>query len=352
VQQMRVWPERWPCSVRQSARLDQVVGVGSCKGAADLRRPVPVRTGPFQTPVSRAGNIRLGLPLVRDRPIMPSPYLFRLECAELEESAPGRAYRLASGENFPILSGMSLGTLELDPAHRHGPRWNTNAHLIAYCSEGAAIVTIVSPGSLRDEFRISAGELFFVERGFLCAIENNTRRRARFVVTFSHRRPEAFDLSGAADPAVSPPRMAARMVDRVRSSPHKLAFRSVEPDAATAGMSLTTIGVQQMTILERLSARLLSLAPQGDWQPHWHPNCAELGYMIEGKARVSVMNPAAAVETFEARQGDIYFIPLAYPHWLENIGDREARCIISFGDEDPLDINLSGSLVPALLDRR
>jgi oxalate decarboxylase len=276
---------------------------------------------------------------------MPSPYLFSLERAAPKGNAPGRVYRLASGDNFPILSGMSLGTLDLEPAHRYGPRWNTNAHLIAYCSEGAAAVTIVSPGSLRSHFPVSAGELFFVERGFLSAIENDTRRPARFVVTLSHETPEAFDLSGATG-LEGRTQSSRRLTRKARASPHKLAFGSVEPDVATAGMSVTTIGVQQLTILERLSARLLRLAPQGGWQPHWHPNCAELGYVVEGETRVSVMNPAAAVDTFEARQGDVYFIPLAYPHWLENIGDREARCIISFGDEDPLDIRLAETLAP------
>ena len=55
-------------------------------------------------------------------------------------------------------------------------------------------------------------------------------------------------------------------------------------------------------------------------EPHWHPRTAEMGFVLEGRARMTVLSPGATVDTFELSPGDMYFIPRAYPHHIENIG--------------------------------
>ena len=48
-------------------------------------------------------------------------------------------------------------------------------------------------------------------------------------------------------------------------------------------------------------------------EPHWHPRTAEMGYVVKGRARMTVLSPGAKVDTYELGPGDMYFIPRAYP---------------------------------------
>ena len=45
---------------------------------------------------------------------------------------------------------------------------------------------------------------------------------------------------------------------------------------------------------------------------------------------MTVLSPGAKVDTYELSSGDMYFIPRAYPHHIENIGVEEIHFLIFF----------------------
>ena len=87
----------------------------------------------------------------------------------------------------------------------------------------------------------------------------------------------------------------------------------------------------------------LSLKKGGIREPHWHPNAAELDYVIEGRARMIIFSPGGNIDTFEVEPDQIVFIPTAYFHYIENIGDEELHFAVFFNHEKPQDIGISGA---------
>lgn len=90
---------------------------------------------------------------------------------------------------------------------------------------------------------------------------------------------------------------------------------------------------------------LIGLKPGGIVEPHTHPNAAELNYVINGKVRFTVFDPSGEVETSEISQGEVFFIPRGYFHYLENPDNVSGGSVTSFfGNERPEFIGLVGGL--------
>ena len=85
-------------------------------------------------------------------------------------------------------------------------------------------------------------------------------------------------------------------------------------------------------------------------EPHWHPETAELGYVQEGHARMTVQHPGNHSETYNLEPGDIYFIPSAYPHHIENLTGENLHFLIFFDTPYVLDIGYTGA-IPAFPHR-
>lgn len=55
------------------------------------------------------------------------------------------------------------------------------------------------------------------------------------------------------------------------------------------------------------------------------------------------MDPDGSVDTYVIGPGDMYFIPSAYPHQIEVIGDQEIHFLIFFDQPMPYDIGYRAS---------
>ena len=77
---------------------------------------------------------------------------------------------------------------------------------------------------------------------------------------------------------------------------------------------------------------------------HWHPETAELGYVLEGRARMTIQQPGGSSETYELEPGDVYFIPHAWPHHIENLGKTEIHFLVFFDSPDVQDIGYTGGI--------
>jgi oxalate decarboxylase len=291
-------------------------------------------------------------------PVMTSPYLFHLGAAPASATPEGGISILASSENFPVLSGISACAVTLPCGSAEGPRWYANANLLAYCADGEIRVTVLSPGDVQDCFTVGAQELFFVEQGFTYSVVNTASKPAHMIVMLSHERPVAFTFSGLMgavspplshlriDPAASGGGPVGRMPDvrDVISSPHKLALRSIAPAFEVAGGTVQVVSSEELSILDRLALCSFRLRTAGVSEPHWHPNCGELGYILCGRGRVSLLSARHAAESFEVGLGDVYYVPPAHPHWLENLGDKDVHVLIGFDHNEPLRIGLQGAM--------
>ncbi|XP_054157583.1 oxalate decarboxylase OxdD-like [Oppia nitens] len=78
-----------------------------------------------------------------------------------------------------------------------------------------------------------------------------------------------------------------------------------------------------ITSTGNISAAIVTLKPGGLRELHWHPNDDEWTYFVKGKARMGVFAAAEMARTMNFQEGDVGYIPISQPHWIENIGDED-----------------------------
>jgi oxalate decarboxylase len=286
------------------------------------------------------------------------------------ESGLGRIDAL-SVENFPILERISIRRLVLEPGAIREPHWHADADELTYCVGGDVLVSVLDNADVFGTFTIGAGEMFHVVSGSLHQIENVGDATAELIVVFSSADPEDFSLHGAfgamsdavlgntyglpaADLArlprdTSSPGLVAGGGEQVipdgagLPDPHKFSVEAVQPALDYPFGNARLARIQVWPALRHLSMYSLRIETSGMREPHWHPQTAELGYVVEGRARMSILDPDGSVDTYYLEPGDVYFVPRAYPHQIEVVGDEQIHFCIFFDQPTPGDIGFRAS---------
>jgi oxalate decarboxylase len=243
---------------------------------------------------------------------------------------------------------------------------------LTYCLEGKVLVSILDSGSEFSTFSISEGQMFHVASGSLHHIENIGDKEAVLIVGFRHEQPEDFSLHGSFgamsdavlgntydQPAsafakvardtttryIVPRKGKAEIPDNAEyPNPHKFDIEAMLPPVAADGVgSAKTARSQYWPALKDIAMYSLRVEEEGMREPHWHPNTGELGYVNKGHARMSIMDPDGSVDTYVIGPGDMYFIPSAYPHQIEVIGEEEIHFLIFFDQPMPYDVGYRAS---------
>lgn len=300
---------------------------------------------------------------------MSTSHHFSLGTMAPQKKGKGGVRSDATKSNFSVLNGMALSILHLDPKGVREPHWHPNAHELSYCLEGAGVMTIFSARGVHDTFTIEPGTICFVPKGFIHHIENAGKVPLRMLLCFNHEQPEDQDFSAgvAAMPkhimgetcGLSPSffdnfkmSKAGSFVFQMPIHPtlpvsyttnrFKMDLESISPQLSAEGGYVKMSNNFLMPVLEGLAVYSLDLTPKGGREPHWHPNASELNYLISGKARISLVSPGGSVDMFDMQAGDISFLPQGYLHYIENIGEEDARFAIFFNHATPSDIGFSG----------
>lgn len=303
--------------------------------------------------------------------IIPSTHTASLHDGEIVEESELGSMRRVTADNLPILNGLSIKRVLLNPGAMRTPHWHANADELTYCVSGTALVSILDDHSRFATFVVTAGQMFHATSGSLHHIENIGEDVAEFIIAFRHERPEDFGFDatlGAFSDAVlgNTYDLPASDMARIRrdTTDHKLAARIGAPDvpacayfsdphkfdieAQTPGLNYVTGNArfardQFWPALKNMSMYSLRVAEDGMREPHWHPVTAEMGYVRHGNARMTVMNPDGTLDTWTMGAGDMYFIPRAYPHHIENIGPDQWHFLIFFDQPFPADIGYRAS---------
>ena len=275
-----------------------------------------------------------------------------------------------TAEEFPILERMSIARLTLEAGCFREPHWHANAHELGYCLAGELLVTIFGDGNQHSSFTISPGQMFFVPSGALHALENVGAAQTEVIIVFSDGRPQDFGLSGSVGmltPAVmgnawglasealaglprGPRDMFAGKVDgpveilesATYPSEFKLDLQALSPRVDNGFGILKTARGDTWPVLQDLAMYSLRIEGVGMREPHWHPVTAELGYVQSGRARMTVKSADGSVETYELAAGDVYFIPRAFPHHIENLEEEETHFLVFFDQAEVRDIGYTG----------
>lgn len=301
-----------------------------------------------------------------------SPHHFQFSHLKPQDVSEGGCRIRATKSHFPALQGMSLYKLILNPRALREPHWHANADELGFCLQGRALISIYANGNARAKFLIEKGDSFFIPSGSLHDIENVGEDLVELLLQFSHEEPEDFSLSATfgmfsdsvlgntwhvpaeqfhaikrstKDLFIAQQKTPSKIPDDARyPTAYKYSLRESSPLVSNKGGSAKVARQDVWPILHRQALYSLILNGKGMREPHWHPETAELGYVEQGKGRMSILSPSGDVDTYEMERGDLYFIPKAYPHHIENLSDEDLHILIFFDRSMPADIGFTGSV--------
>jgi oxalate decarboxylase len=299
-----------------------------------------------------------------------SKHVFRLGETAPQLSTPYGARTHVRSDNFPILERLSLARVTVEAGGFREPHWHANANELGYCLRGEILVTVFGDSNQHSSFTISAGQMFFVPSGALHALENTGDAQTELIVAFSDEQPQDFGLSGSVG-MLTPNVMgntwglSADALAGLRKGSEDIFAGRVDgtPEVAGSasytnelkldleGMSarvdngygvLKTARLDTWPVLDELAMYSLRIEGIGMREPHWHPVTAELGYVHTGRARMTVKSADGSVDTYTLAPGDVYFIPRAFPHHIENLEDEETHFLVFFDQAEVRDIGYTG----------
>ncbi len=299
-------------------------------------------------------------------------HLFRLSQIKPQRSTEGGYRSVATKSNFPSLQGMSFYHLVLYPNGIREPHWHANADELGYCLKGTVLISLYGTQDVKETFSVGSGEAFFIPSGALHAIENIGQENAELLLQFSHEEPEDFALSsmiGMFSDAVlgntwdvasslfhalkrsTQEQFAVLRKEPIEISPdshyssaYRFNLEQSSPFISNEAGSVKLARQNVWPILKQQALYSLQLTGVGMREPHWHPETAEMGFVHKGKGRMSILSPNGDVDTYEMNEGDLYFIPKAYPHHIENLTLQPLNLLIFFDQGMPGDIGLTGSV--------
>lgn len=303
---------------------------------------------------------------------MTSPHVFHLSAQTPHNISEGGFRIKADKESFPALKGMSLYKLVLHPNGIREPHWHPNADELGYCLSGQVLVTFYSTDDNKQTFVVNAGETFFIPSGALHAIVNIGDGDAELILQFSNEHPEEFGVSTSIGmftdtvlgntwgvnagyfsflkrPLTDQFAVLANASEIVPSesyykNPYHYDLEGSQPILDHQGGSARMARENLWPILKQQALYSLILTDTGMREPHWHPETGEMGYVHKGKGRMSILSPSGTIDTYELNPGDLYYIPKAYPHHIENIGTGDLHFLIFFDQSMPKDIGFTGSI--------
>src|SRR5882724_1129371 len=129
-----------------------------------------------------------------------------------------------------------------------------------------------------------------------------------------------------------------------------LSFQNNVPDPLLAGKELPTfkfelekskgkvlgnsfgkeVTVEQLPISKGIAGVSMQLEPGVMRELHWHATAAEWAFVLKGRVRTTVINPAGQTETNDFESGDIWYFPRGHAHVLECLGNEPTHFILIF----------------------
>lgn len=110
------------------------------------------------------------------------------------------------------------------------------------------------------------------------------------------------------------------------------------------GGTLLRLTQEMFPVLKGVGLNAVRLKKGAIREPHIHPNCAQLDYVISGSASVGIIGPNQDVHIMDLKAGELSFVPQGWLHWIENTGEGELHTLIMLTHERPETIEFSDML--------
>lgn len=294
-----------------------------------------------------------------------SPHWTSLTAADATFASELGSVQVVDADRLPILNRLSIKRVLLGAGAMREPQWNVNANQLAYLLRGQVLVSILGDRNEFSSFVVQPGQMYHVESGAVYHIENVGDDEAEIIIALRSDRPAHFSLrdsmsamtdavlgntydlpASAFDSFARPPsaqivrRRGGVAIEATQRMPNAHLF-DTEGQLAPLRYAYGSAHLarrQYWAALRDISMYSLRVSEDGMRAPHWHPVTAEMGYVATGHARMRILDPDRSLDEYVLAPGDVYFVPRAYPHHIEVIGDEEFHFLIFFDQATPGDI--------------
>jgi oxalate decarboxylase len=134
-----------------------------------------------------------------------------------------------------------------------------------------------------------------------------------------------------------------RQVEAVTGAvPNTFAFftNQMQPSKVSKGGEVKIVDRKNFPATD-IAAAIVTLKPGGLRELHWHPNADEWQYYVKGKGRMTVFAAGGLARTMDFQGGDVGYIDISMPHYIENTGDEDLVFIEVFPTPFYEDISLA-----------
>ncbi len=262
--------------------------------------------------------------------------------------------REVTGHDFAISTEISGVNMHLAPGGIRELHWHQTAEW-AVMTRGACRVTTIDTQGRPSVEDVEAGDLWYFPAGMPHSLQGLGPHGAEFVLAFdSGEQSESNTLLVTDFLAHTPPDVLAKNFgvppETFRDIPlHNLwIFQGEEPGSLTddqeaagvvpgaepvifrlsrsqpvkenSGGRIQIADSNNFTIARTVASALVTVAPGGMRELHWHPNADEWQYYLQGQARMTVFDNGPKATTTDFRAGDIGVVKRNLGHYVENTG--------------------------------
>jgi oxalate decarboxylase len=288
----------------------------------------------------------------------------------------GGHFREASVVEFPASENIAGVLVDLVPGGVRELHWHANAAEWAYVISGRCRTTITDPEGHCEIADFAAGDVWFFPRGHGHAIQALGPDGCQFIEVFDNGHFSGFATFSSSDwLAHTPPEVLAKNfgvpAEAFAAFPGKEVFiaKGLPPGPLPAdppfgsestgplthryrleaqrpqvypGGDLRVVSAQEFPISANMTGATMRLKPGGLRELHWHPNADEWQYFLAGRTRMTVFGAKGRARTFEFGAGDVGYVPQGYGHYLENVGEEDARVLLVLNSGTYQEISVSG----------
>jgi len=125
------------------------------------------------------------------------------------------------------------------------------------------------------------------------------------------------------------------------------AMSKMAPTKLNKGGSVKIVDSRNFPVSTTIAAALVTLAPGGLREMHWHPNADEWQYYLKGEARMTVFTTGPKAQTADFRPGDIGYVKKSFGHYIQNTGNTDLQFLEIFKTDRFAEVSLSRWLTHA-----
>ncbi|MFJ2033162.1 oxalate decarboxylase family bicupin [Streptosporangium sp. NPDC087985] len=297
-------------------------------------------------------NPDLLTPPVTDHGTVPNmKFSFSMAHTRIEE---GGWTREVTARELPIATTLAGVDMHLNPGAYRELHWHKEAEW-AYVLEGSCRIGAVDQEGCNFLDDVQKGDLWFFPKGvphYIQALEEGVEfllvfddgsfsENSTFMISdfFAHTpksvlaknfgwtleqmenmpEKEKYIFQGQVPPPLESDRVVSPTGDVPRTFKHRM--HAQEPIRFDGG-TVRIVDSRTFAAATTISAALVEVEPGGLRELHWHPTDDEWQYWISGFGRMGVFASSGLARTFNFQAGDVGYVPFAYGHYIENLGNE------------------------------